>query len=446
MENSLTTRNFSELNGQNISLSPSPEQITQKSSELNSTPKFFSINDLNNQLNINGNSSKNNNRRYKSEKIKKFLSNEESKPLGTIKEIVLDDQNENLVDNNPKKRFMIKEQKKKEVKEKKKLSFIEELRDFDRKQQISMEKYINSIKKKKFEYSYNKNLKNKYEKIYNDNINNLNNGLFNEGENPNSNEHVIDERIYNTPQEKDINNKNKEKDDSFEKIKKKYFSANLFSSRFPKSEYKVKYLNNYFNKDSLVKNLFTQYKETQNEKKDMNINTNINNINNEQNNNINTASPTNFCNINFNTSLNNSIAFKPSKKLDQNNRYSNLNEQSLNSINNNKYSMSSPKYKSPAKDEIENKYDKVLNSINEKLHKNKYKKKLSDIDNNNSFMRISSSDKIKSGFDKNKNIILDKNKSYNFFGASSNNIFNKYKLNSRIFFRNINFPKIGSDK
>ena len=461
MENSLTTKNPSELNGLNISQNKDPN--LQISPELNLTQKFFSVKDLNKLLpsQMNGNTPRQGrDKKYKSERIKKFLSNEENKPLGTIKEIVIDDQNENLVSNNPKKRFMINEVKNEKKKEKKKLSFIEKLREFDRGQQIGLEKYINSIKEKKFKYMYYKNLKNKYEELYD--VNSLNNGLFNRIEENNSQQ--IDDKLYNTPAEKDGNEKDNE--DSYEKLKKKYFSANIFSPRFPNSEYKVKFLNKYFDKDSLVKNLF-------NEKKDMNINTNTNNINSEPNNN--NTSPTNICNINFNTSINNSISIKPSIKLNgqnnnnnemnspkviyrnnnelnkynnsenlnMNNRYSNLNEQSINS--NNLYSGTSKKYKSPIKDEIENKYEKVFSSINEKLYKNKYKKKLDDIENKD-FIKIPPSDKVKTNSNIYKNnfkcFILDKNKSYNFFRSNSNNRFNNMKLTSHIFYRNLNSHKL----
>jgi len=466
MENSLTTRSLPELNGQNIPQNKDSNQNLQITPELNLTQKFFSVKDLNKLLprQMNGNTQKQRrDRRYKSERIKKFLSNEESKPLGTIKEIVIDDQNENLVDNNPKKRFMVKETKKEKKEEKKKLSFLEKLREFDRKQQIGFEKYINTIREKRFKNIYYKTLKNKYEELFNNNS--LNNGLFDQGENHNP--HQIKENIYNTPAEKDKNDEDNT-DDSYEKLKKKYFSANIFSSRFPNSEYKVKFLNNYFNKHSLVKNLF-------NEKKDMNINTNTNNININSEPNNNNTSPTNICNINFNTSINNSISIKPSIKLNgqnnnnnemnspkviyrnnnelnkynnsenlnMNNRYSNLNEQSINS--NNLYSGTNKKYKSPIKDEIENKYEKVFSSINEKLYMNKYRKKLDDIENKD-FIKIPPSVKVKTNSNIYKNnfkcFILDKNKSYNFFRSNSNNRFNNMKLTSHIFYRNLNSLKL----
>ena len=318
MENSLTARSNSEINGQNVS----------SNNDMNQ--KYFSINDLNKALlsNKNGNDDKQKIlKKQKSAKIRKFLSESEndnrpSKALGTIKEIVIDDQNENMVSNNPKKRFMVKENKKVKKEKKKKINFIEELRDFDRKQQINFENYINTIKQKKFENSYNKTLKKNYENIYN--MNSLNNGLFNpennnindNNDNNNSN-NTIDERLYKTPAEKDKNNNNdNENNDSFEILKKKYFSANIFSSRFPSTEYKTKFLNNFFRKDSVVKNLFSNYNETKNDKNNININTNTKNINAELIN-INNISPTNIHNINFNSSINNSVQINPLIKLNQ---------------------------------------------------------------------------------------------------------------------------------
>ena len=462
MENSLTARSNSQINGQNVS----------SNNDMNQ--KYFSINDLNKALlsNKNGNDDKQKIlKKQKSAKIRKFLSESEndnrpSKAFGTIKEIVIDDQNENMVSNNPKKRFMVKENKKVKKEKKKKINFIEELRDFDRKQQINFENYINTMKQKKFENSYNKTLKKNYENIYN--MNSLNNGLFNpennnindNNDNNNSN-NTIDERLYKTPAEKDKNNNNdNENNDSFEILKKKYFSANIFSSRFPSTEYKTKFLNNFFRKDSVVKNLFSNYNETKNDKNNININTNTKNINAELIN-INNISPTNIHNINFNSSINNSVQFNPLIKLNQssdinllknnynkqnfsfNNRYinTNLNEQSLNS---NRYSSvkqnnKSHRYQSPINIEIENKYNKVLNSIDEKLNISKYKKKFGNSEKI-IFKPILSSDKVK------KSSYININKSYKFFENNSNNRFNNIKSMNNFFNSYLNTERIGFHK
>ena len=323
------TNNKSELNGLNIPLNQPDQDLSSK---------LFSIENLNKQFLSTKNLPL---KRYKSERIKQFLSKEEveeKKKLGPIKEIVIDDQNEKVVSNNPKKRFMVKEAKNSgKNNENKKINLIEELRNFDRKMQMNMENYINKIKQKKFKILYNKNLKNNYKKLNfdfslspRDNLN-INNG------------------INDTSSEKDMSNAI----DDFEKLKQKYCCQNIFSSRFPYSEYKVKYLNDYFNQDPSKRNMFRHNTEPQ-PKLD------INDINNTKNtNNINT-SPTN---VHFNSSINNNTPFKPALKLNQscnniivNNRYSNnLNEQSLNSM---RYSMNSKKY---INYEIENKYNEVLN-------------------------------------------------------------------------------------
>ena len=375
------SNNKSELNGQNIPFNQPDQDLTSK---------LFSIENLNKQfLPANNIPIK----RYKSEKIKKFLSKEEveeKKKLIPIKEIVIDDQNEKVVSNNPKKLFMVKEENNfGKNNDNKKTNLIEELRNFDRKMQMNMENYINKIKQKKFQISYNKNLKNNYEKLNfdfslepTDNIN-INNG------------------INNTSSEKDINNTF----DDFEKLKQKYFCQNIYSSKFPYGEYKIKYLNNYFNKDPPVRNMFRHNKEPQPQ---LDIN-DINNINNS--NNINT-SPTN---VHFNSSINNNAPFKPAIKLNQscnniivNNRYS---EQSLNNM---RCSMKSNKY---INHEIEKKYNEVFNSIDQRLSQSKYKKKYKNIDNIK-LMKVPSSERIKT----NTNINVHKriNCGFNFFRVTNN--------------------------
>jgi len=370
------SNNKSELNGQKIPFNQPDQDLTSK---------LFSIENLNKQfLPANNIPIK----RYKSEKIKKFLSKEEveeKKKLIPIKEIVIDDQNEKVVSNNPKKLFMVKEENNfGKNNDNKKTNLIEELRNFDWKMQMNMENYINKIKQKKFQISYNKNLKNNYEKLnfdfsleQTDNIN-INNG------------------INNTSSEKDINNTF----DDFEKLKQKYFCQNIYSSKFPYGEYKVKYLNNYFNKDPPVRNMLNHKTEPQPQ-------LDINDINN----NINT-SPTN---VHFNSSINNSAPFKPALKLNQscnniivNNRYS---EQSLNNM---RCSMKSNKY---INHEIEKKYNEVFNSIDQRLSQSKYKKKYKNIDNIK-LMKAPSSERIKT----NTNINVHKriNCGFNFFRVTNN--------------------------
>ena len=153
-------------------------------------------------------------------------------------------------------------------------------------------------------------------------------------------------------------------------------------------------------------------------------------------------------NINFNSSINNSVQINPLIKLNQssdinllknnynkqnfsfNNRYinTNLNEQSLNS---NRYSSvkqnnKSHRYQSPINIEIENKYNKVLNSIDEKLNISKYKKKFGNSEKI-IFKPILSSDKVK------KDSYININKSYKFFGNNSNNKYNNIKSMNNFF-------------
>ena len=353
------SNNKSELNGQNIPCNQPDQDLTSK---------LFSIENLNKQfLPANNIPIK----RYKSEKIKKFLSKEEveeKKKLVPIKEIVIDDQNEKVVSNNPKKLFMVKEENNfGKNNDNKKTNLIEELRNFDRKMQMNMENYINKIKQKKFQISYNKNLKNNYKKLN-----------FDFSLEPTTDNININNGINNTSSEKGINNTLND----FEKLKQKYFCQNIYSSKFPYGEYKVKYLNNYFNKDPPARK-----------------------------NNINT-SPTN---VHFNSSINNSAPFKPAIKLNQscnniivNNRYS---EQSLNNM---RCSMKSNKY---INHEIEKKYNEVFNSIDQRLSQSKYKKKYKNIDNIK-LMKVPSSERIKT----NTNINVHKriNCGFNFFRVTNN--------------------------
>ena len=159
------------------------------------------------------------------------------------------------------------------------------------------------------------------------------------------NSNIIDERIYETPAEKDIENKNEnnneqffpntilKKDlDDFEKMKQKYFPKNFFSTKSPNSEYKVKYLNNYFNKNSIVKNLFGQYKDK---------NSNNNFSNQRQNLNLLINTNENTPPININDIKTPKLLYNNKIELDINTRYNsdinninNINEQSLNYTNN----------------------------------------------------------------------------------------------------------------
>ena len=146
--------------------------------------------------------------------------------------------------------------------------------------------------------------------------------------------------------------------------------------------------------------------------------------------------------------MNNNIEYTMNNNTDTkntNNRYgNNINEQSVNS---NMNSMSNLKYlyhknKSSENFVVENNYDEIFKSIDERLLKNKYNKKDSNFDKN-CFFRTSSSNKNKpsSGINKKnnfKNLILDNQKSYNFFNIENNQGYNNFKLSYRFFCKNIN--------
>ena len=490
--------NFDNFDSQNIFKIPLNSSLNKQfSSPLNT--KNSNMNGINNSK-----IKENDIRRYKSQKTKDFLKNmdkEGKKKLGVINEIVLDDQNEKVVSNNPKKRFFINNEKKwKNNKEKKKLNIIEELRDFDRKQQINLEKYINDIKKRNFEKMYKKTLKTNYEELnpsYNieciclDANNKINNGTLKEEESSN-----LDERINENSSEKEIEinyNINKQnlfsntaikKDlDDFEKMKQKYFQKTIFSPTYSNSEYKVKYLNNYLKKDSLVKNLFDHYNDkngqiSENKKRVLNLFNNNRNI--FQNNII------DLNNINHTSRENDSIFKTPNYKNDEdkikikynninemnspqfifknklelntaqeknrdtglnlNNRYNNINnnmsQESINNYNNRdsiKSIMHSNSYykkiMTSKDDDIEKKYNNILNSINEKLYKNKLKKKVSEIENNN-IIRAFSLEKSS-----NNNIFSNENLSYNISKNKAHEFIN-LKLTRHFFYRNSNPHRI----
>ena len=83
-----------------------------------------------------------------------FGFNKNKGELAAIKEIIIPDSNENIVTNNPKKRFQIN--KNDEEKKNKKVNLIDELRKFDRDEQTKMEIYLENKRKKENELMYKK--------------------------------------------------------------------------------------------------------------------------------------------------------------------------------------------------------------------------------------------------------------------------------------------------
>ena len=428
--------------------------------------------------------------------------------LSTIKEIIIGDNVERSISNNPKKRFQfVDEDNEKNKKSKKKINIIEELRKFDREQQLKMENYIDKVRKKQIELMYKNSKLYKIinnendDEIFNNNNTNKNNKENNginqeikENKNENPSNEKEDTPKFNTIDNKNDNSNNINKDnnkndikgknnsnntnnkDDFQKIKEKYFSSYLFTTRFPETEYKIKYLDKFFQSNTLRKNLFANYVDDKednytnntNINNNTNNNTNINNNNNTNNNtNINNNNTNNNTNINNNNNsninnnnnsninINNSfktplnpklkdnfnndsniiikknnispkILYKNSNEtdtantvIDSNHKY-NL-EQSLNS-NAYTYTMRSNKTfnKYRNNDEFDNTYKMIIDSIDNKLYHRKYKNR-TIFGNNITKRRIySSNGKIKtfSRFDFNyKNnydkLIQDKYNKYN---------------------------------
>ena len=399
--------------------------------------------------------------------------------LDTIKEIVIEDQNEKTITNNPKKRFTYKDDNEEE-KRKKKINIIEELRKFDREQQIKMEEYIDNKRKKQNE------LMNKNFNIYNHNNyeNNKNSGNINFIQR-NDNKTITEEKTYESQEDQSLNaNNNNEKEqnidkndndkssnninnnnnmndkncktnikEDFQKVKEKYFSKNLFTSKFPETEYKTKYLDNFLKNDSLVKNLFANYIDETKENKNINnknpeTNNNLNTNNNKTNNNKinNNLKNKNLYNNIFedkhtekknNIKRNNSTDLKLKNSnnilsIDNTNNIIDPNNKSNNfghSLNLNTFTiyrnMIYKKYNSDG--HINNSYQMILNSIDDKLNNlNKYRNK--SVFPDTKFNKVSSTGKIRTisnlSFKSSKNSFRDSSFNLKNINTIKNN--NKY--------------------
>ena len=449
----------------NLQLKLFSKEITPSPVKNNSKQSILNIN--NETKNNNNNNSNNNNGLYqtipeendallkkisrrnslKQKKRKSLVENillkrKNKGELDTIKEIVIADQNEKTITNNPKKRFKFKDDNE-DGKRKKKINIIEELRKFDREQQIKMEEYIDNKRKKQNEIM-NKNLK-----LYNHNNyeNNKNSGNIKFVQR-NDNKTISEEKTYESQEDQSINkNNNNEKGqnndkndndksgnnidnnnnnsmndkncntnikDDFQKVKEKYFSKNIFTNKFPETEYKTKYLDNFLKNDSLVKNLFANYIDETKENKNLNNNNpNINNNTTTNNNKINNNLNKNLYNNIFENGQtqkenkikrNNSTDLKLKNSnnilstditnniIDSNNKSNNF-EHSLNLNTYTIYTnMIYKKYNSDG--HINNSYQMILNSIDDKLNNlNKYKNK--SIFPDAKFNKASSTDKIR---------------------------------------------------
>ena len=403
----------------------------------------------------------------------RFLSRKKSQnDLAIIKEIVISDKNESTITNNPKKRFKFEEKVDDEKNKKKKINVIEELRKFDREQQMKLEDYIDKKRYQQIEFLFKGskiykilNSENK-EEIDNDFILNYNNYNI-----PKYNEFKYQETFFNKYNsinvEKDIEsarlpndnnktinnntiNKNNNKD-NFQKIKEKYFSQSIYTPRIPQTEFKTKYLDKFLqnnNKKSLVKNLFANYIDEKDKNENENNNNNENNININNNNNYSKeiiSSPLNQQesekeiknnqenNLNI---KNNSVIISPKllyKKtnetdssntlIDSNNKIKNIDQSynpNMKTININKINN---KYK--LDDELEATYKSIINSIDDKLYNKKKKNKIFISNDSSNIIVSTSTDKIKTtsnGY----NYLFNKNyRNSSFLNNNKNNRYYK---------------------
>ena len=398
--------------------------------------------------------------RYKS--LKEVSPLKRKTDLGVIKEITLGDGNEKVMTKNPKILFGYKgdgEEGKKKIK----INIIEELRKFDREQQMKMEKFIDKRNKQKNELIFkspkifklikpnkdeNDEIKKFMEERKNDDKNQDNEkdsvtdssevksdkNIDNKNHNKNSNDRTINGKKNILKNKKNKMNNNTNGKNDFQKVKQKYFSPNIYNIQFPETEYKIKYLDNYFRNDSIKKNLFGKNNNDNNNENingdinnnidmNQNINKNNNNTNDNNNNKLNNNNNPNNNNVNMNNSNIHSKVNVSNMNINNNGNYISLyqnifkkpltpkrnivnkynsnelksktnlgstdstntlfevynknNNKTDQSINTNIYLMSSNRHKrSESDDHINNTYQMILNSIDERLYnKNKYKDK-----------------------------------------------------------------------
>ena len=384
--------------------------------------------------------------------------------LGVIKEIVLGDGNEKVFTKNPKILYGYKDDGE-EGKKKIKINIIEELRKFDREQQMKMEKFIDKRNKQKNDLIFksskifklikpkndeNDEIKGFMDERKNDDKNQDNEkdsvndssevkndkNIDNKNNNKNGNDRTINGKKNILKNKKNKMNNNSNGKNDFLKVKEKYFSPNIYSIQFPETEYRIKYLDNYFRNDSIKKNLFGKNNNDNNNENingdinnnidmNQNINKNNNNTNDNNNNNkLNNHNNPNNSNVNMNNSNIHSNVNVSNMNINNNGNYISIyqnifkkpltpkrnivnkynsnelksktnlgstdstntlfevynknNNRTEQSINTNIYLMSSNRIhkRSESDDYINNTYQMILNSIDEKLYdKNKYKDK-----------------------------------------------------------------------
>ena len=365
--------------------------------------------------------------------------------LDTINEIGLSEQKEKSINSLRKHHLKSEEYKNK----KKKINLIEELKKFDREQQIKMEKYIDEKRKNQIDLIYKKN------KIYNSNVidqnKNIQNNILENGNTTGNeiNKTITEEKTNedeqslsnidanknninkdnNNKENEDINKDNEKND--FQEIKKKYLSQYIFTTKFPKTEYKFKYLNNFFEDKSESTNLLGNYQEENNESNKANINNCYNTINKNPSNIKQKIILNRYGSYNFKQKKSDNISpkmlFRNSNDMDTTNTLvdSNRNykvDQSSNSYN---YAVISNRFLKEENNDngINDMYKVILNSIDSKLYKRSQDaNRINLTEGNNSRLFTSSNDKIWIA-------PRNSNKIYNnyFRDLSSNNRNNYYK-------------------
>lgn len=302
-----------------------------------------------------------------------------------------------------------------------KINLIDELEKFDREQQLKMEKYLDEkrrnqidliVKKNKISNStdngQNKNIQNRIPKNENNSGNEINKTITeektNEDEQSYSNIDTYKNYIIkdNNNKENEFKNEDNEKSD-FQEIKQKYFSKNIFATKFPNTEYKFKYLNNFFEDNSESKNLLGNNKDEKNGDNKLNIRNCYKPINKNPSNAKQNISLNRYDSFNFKQKKSGNISpkmlFKNSNDLDTTNTLidSNRNyniDQNSNSYN---YAMISIRVLNEEKsdNEINDMYKVILNSIDNKLYKrNKDTNGTNLTEGSNSRLLASSNEKI----------------------------------------------------
>jgi hypothetical protein len=206
----------------------------------------------------------------------------------------------------------------------------------------------------------------------------------------------------NSNKENEDLNEDNEKSD-FQEIKQKYFSQNIFTTKFPKTEYKFKYLNNFLEEKPESTNLLKNCQDQKNE----NNKTNIRNCYNPINKNP-SKTKQNICLYRYDSfnlkkkqsgNISPKILFKNSNDVDTTNTLidSNRNYNIDQSSNSNNYAMMSNRALNEEKNdnEINDMFKVILNSIDNKLYKrNKKINRTNLTEVSNSRFLASSNEKI----------------------------------------------------